>query len=160
MSVIKIPLTKGQFALIDAEDYPRVSQFKWHASKSREKYYAKSYIKQKPIKMHRLVLNITNSNILCDHKDGNTLNNTKINLRKASTSENSRNRLLDRDNSTGYKGVSKLENKFMSRIGIKGINTIYIGCFDTAIEAALAYDEMAIKLHGEFAKTNKMLGLL
>lgn len=28
--MIEIPLTKGRIALIDDEDYPRVSQIKWH----------------------------------------------------------------------------------------------------------------------------------
>ena len=52
----KIPLTQGQFALIDDEDFKKICKYKWHAQKAKNNFYAKTNVTvnktQKVIKMH------------------------------------------------------------------------------------------------------------
>jgi len=89
-----------------------------------------------------------------DHTDGNGLNNCRANLRSATQSQNGMNR-RKQGNKSGYKGVSRAtnSNRWQARIRVNRKAT-HIGTFDTRIEAARAYDEAALVLHGEFARLN------
>ena len=103
---MEIKLTQGKIALIDAADYTLVKDYNWCAVNTHNLWYAVGRQKgsRKQVKMHRLLLGITNSKILVDHKDGDGLNNTRENIRVATSSQNGANR-----NSTGkskYLGVS------------------------------------------------------
>lgn len=84
-----------------------------------------------------------------DHKDGNGDNNIWANIRSASDSEQSANRKIQSNNTTGYKGVKKNGSGYMARIHFKGIET-YLGTYTTAEEAYKVYCEEAKKIHGEF----------
>src|ERR1044071_7242485 len=77
------------------------------------------------------------------------------NLRECTQRSNTANAKKRRDNTSGFKGVTKRTNT----IWIAQLNG-HLGCFRTAEEAAKAYDAAAIAKYGEFAKTNKSLGLL
>lgn len=92
-----------------------------------------------------------------DHIDGNSLNNNPLNLRESTRSQNSMNMKVPSDNTTGYKGVTydKSRSKYMVQISHGGIR-VNGGRFNTAKEAALAYNELAKKYHGEFAKINEV----
>lgn len=159
--MIEIPLTQGQFALIDDEDFELVSQFKWYAAWNphTKSFYAqtntkKKFGKQRTIRMHRLIMG-AESGIQVDHANLNTLDNRKsTNLRFANRSENSRNRRKRVDNKTGYKGVAldKRCNKWIARIVQDG-KRVEIGYYTTPEDAYAAYCEAALKFHGEFART-------
>jgi hypothetical protein len=155
----QIPLTKGQIALVDDEDFEYLNQFKWCAVKARDTYYAirSGYDKgRKPqIKMHRFISELADSNILCDHKDGNGLNNQKHNLRVSNKSQNGMNRGPQKNGTSKYKGVSWFAkaNKWMAKITINK-KQMYIGCFNDIEDAAKAYDEKAKEIFGEFAWLN------
>lgn len=88
-----------------------------------------------------------------DHVDGNGLNNTRVNLRIATSSQNNFNAKRPLKNTTGYKGVTRTRNgeKWRARIKANG-KEIHIGTFDTPEEAYAAYCEKARELHGEFAR--------
>ena len=107
----EIKLTQDYVALVDDEDYERINQYKWFAHISRNvAVYAVRTInisKTKKIsqKMHRFVLGITDSTTQVDHIDHNTLNNQKINLRKATFQQNSCNKKKPSTNLSGFKGV-------------------------------------------------------
>lgn len=149
---------------VDDIDFDLVSKYHWNLLNVRGKFYAVAhyYISRnrwKQIKIHRLIMGVLDTpEIKIDHKDGDGLNNTRDNLRKATIAENTRNAGPNRKNTTGYKGV------FMYRTGdmvgrftatlIVNKKKIHGGYFKTAIEAAKKYNEMAIEHHKEFAYLN------
>lgn len=156
----EIQLTRGYFTTIDDEDYERVSQYKWYAGVTRCRVYAQRGVsirvngKQRVviILMHRFIMNAA-SDIDVDHKNLDTLDNKKENLRFATQSQNNGNNPLRQDSTTGFKGVTKAKNRYRARIG-KDNKRIGLGFYLTAEDAARAYDKAAITLFGEFARTN------
>lgn len=112
--------------------------------------------------LHRVIMGAIKRTEIVDHINGNIYDNRRENLRIGNKSENNINlRHLPRHNSSGFKGVhyDKVNNKWRARIQVNGKH-IHLGRFIDKIEAAKAYDEAAIKYFGEFACTNKDLGLL
>lgn len=97
---VKIPLSKGLFALVDAEDFERVSAFKWTASlesNGRNFYAIRRCYREKrrgiKIRMHRFVLGLPplpNDGLVVDHLNGDTLDNRKANLEIVDHLENMR----------------------------------------------------------------------
>lgn len=157
---ITIPLTQGQETIIDACDAD-LAEFKWHAQKSNSGYYASRNITivngdQKAIPLHRAILEKMLDRSLengewVDHKDRNTLNNRRENLRLADPSKNARNRKRPSTNTTGYKGVQKYgDNRWRVQIYIDGRNK-HIGLFDDLQDAINAYQDAALHYYGEFA---------
>lgn len=171
-----IPLTQGEYAMVDDEDYDFLSQWKWHCSNERGRKYAcrRQYRKDgsrrsKILKMHRVILGLTNPKKLGDHKDGNGLNNQRNNIRKATHKQNLRNRHTVRFLTSKYKGVYK----YISTSSYRGKSYKYVywrssitvngkekglGHFkydkNGETDAAKAYDEAAKKYLKEFASLN------
>lgn len=87
-----------------------------------------------------------------DHIDGNKSNNNIENLRIATPAQNSAN--IPAKDTTLPKGVTKVGFKYKARIHYMYKN-IYLGTFNTAEEAAEAYNAKSIELHGEFAFCNR-----
>lgn len=114
--------------------------------------------------LHRLIYQATNkgddiTGFLIDHKDRNINNNHPSNLRKVTHQQNSWNKkALGKIN---YKGVSwhKKSKRYQVRIWKNGKREM-VGYFKDPKKAALAYDRAALEVHGEYAATNKSLGLL
>jgi hypothetical protein len=157
----QIPLTQGLFASVDDDDFEELSKFKWYASKDRNSYYARrtEYLpdgKQKTVWMHRQILSLADSNIHCDHIDGDGLNNQKFNLRPCLPGQNRLNARRRKDSGTGAKGVIRMRRstKFYAQTGHEG-KRISLGSFETLDEARNAYNEAAKKVHGEFARLDK-----
>lgn len=155
-----IPLTQGKFAKVDDEDYEWLMQFKWQASLERGIWYAVSGFSNKEkgsgkLRMHRLILGLTDRYELGDHIDHDGLNNQRNNLRNSNHSTNA----MNKRKKTGleYKGVciSRIRGHiyYRSFIMINGQSS-YLGNFKTAMEAAKTYDKKALELFGEFAKLN------
>ena len=143
--------------LVDDDDFDVLSQFKWFIRKDRNRYYAIMVGSYKP--MHRLIMKVKDSKIQVDHIDGNGLNNQKSNLRLANNSQNAANRAkTTRSNLTSiYKGVHKTKSgKFVAGVRKDG-KYVFQKLFINEIDAAKAYNEAAIKYHGEFAYLNKIV---
>ena len=145
-----IPLTRGMMTVIDVEDYPLVSKYKWRVIGTKaKKFYAEAGRNRDRILMHRLILGITDR-LEVDHKDGDGLNNRRKNIRPSTRSQNN----MNRKSWTGrYKGVVAIAPQFQAFIR-KDHRKIYLGLYKTAEEAAMAYDVAAREYHGEFASLN------
>lgn len=149
-------------ATIDTEDINRAKVFNWYTAKNGSRFYAVaaiSYfmdgkIRQSPIKLHRLIKSFPDS--LVDHKNGDTLDNRKINLREATKTENNRNRSYSLKTITGYKGVydKKCGNKRYQVLIRFNNSRVSVGYYSCPHEAAIAYNKKASELHGEFFKPN------
>ena len=149
-----IALTQGKFAIVDAADYEWLNQYKWYASRSAEGvYYACRQSGSRSILMHREIMDPPAGHVV-DHINRNSVNNRRCNLRVCTQAENVRN-CRGRGTGSRYKGVRprREQNKWQARIAINGRGES-IGCFDSEIEAALAYDLRAIVLFGQFAYLN------
>jgi hypothetical protein len=149
-----IPLTQGKYAIVDAGDYERVSRYKWCLSRTGKQLYAQRRTGGKTIRMHQFIMNPPKGMVV-DHIDGNGLNNRRSNLRICTRPENTRNRRVNPNTSTGFKGVwrDKKTGKCWAQIYFEG-KPIRLGSFATAVEAARAYDRKAIELFGQFARLN------
>jgi hypothetical protein len=159
-----IPLSRGLNTLVDYEDWVELSQLRWHAWKSRyESFYGQRYLPkengvQKAQWLHRAILSrklgdeLTS---LVDHKNGDSLDNRRTNLRPASGTGNQANRRKSENCLSNFKGVtwSKEKTKWMAQCGSRGTKR-FLGYFADEIEAARAYDFAARERFGEFAKTN------
>lgn len=156
-----ILLSNGGETLVDDDDYERLSTHKWYARTIRgDTYVCMANGKEKGRAMHVFILGRKNGMVI-DHQNRNRFDNQKLNLRFATGSQNGSNSKFRKNNTSGFKGVSfdKDANRFKASIAIKR-KKISLGRFSDALDAALAYDAAAIRLFGEFACTNAMLGLL
>jgi hypothetical protein len=147
-------------ATYDIADHELVSQYKWYAWKHRTTIYAVASIrdangKQTQIKMHRLIMGVTDPKILIDHKNGNGLCNTRENLRICTNQQNLMNRGAQKNSTSGLKGVfwSKQQNMWFGKITISGKQR-HLGFFACKDRAALAYNEASKRLCGNFAWIN------
>jgi hypothetical protein len=151
-----IPLTKGQFAIVDDDDYTELSRFKWYAYKRGNIWYAARRLSKKEgrktVHMHTSILQ---SSRRIDHCDGNGLNNRRYNLRFSTHKQNTRNGGLRSNNSSGFMGVhwDSLRRKWHAQIKVDG-KSISLGRFDEKWRAALERDYAAIERFVEFARLN------
>lgn len=154
----EISLGNGLACLVDAADYEWAKQYRWKAFDPGGKghhVYAVVYTF-----MHRELMDMQSyGGMQVDHRNGNTLDNTRDNLRICTVAQNNANRGPLPSNSSGFKGVSVKRSHhpkgrpFEARITHNN-KSITIGYFSTAEQAARAYDTIALRLQGEFAWVN------
>jgi hypothetical protein len=112
-------------------------------------------INYKSYKMHRLIF-MWHFGFLpneIDHIDGNPLNNQIENLRAASRSQNQQNKKIQKNNTSGFKGVYKHKDKWRVRLMINKKSKSF-GLYDDIELAQLVAIEARNKYHGEFARHN------
>lgn len=165
---VKIPVSPGLFALVDADDAKKVMSQKWYVSKTKHHIYAvaKKWIcspnKYKRTLMHRLILDAPDGEIV-DHINGDGLDNRRCNLRLCTMRQNVCNQRIrttyaGKPTTSRYKGVTKDKRKrsgWVAQIVSYG-NHIHIGTFPTELEAAAAYNAKAVELFGSFARLNEI----
>lgn len=149
----ELKISAGAVTLVDDEDYERLMTIKWMLVSRKWTCYANANIRGKNLQIHRFILGVTDPKLQVDHIDGNGLNNQKSNLRVCLPGQNICNRRMAIAVS-GFKGVHITgSGKWMATIRFNK-KQYYLGSFLTKEEAARAYNEKAIELHGEFASIN------
>jgi hypothetical protein len=156
----EITLTNGMTALVDDEDYEKLTKINWYY---RREGYAVGNLPSPEkgvypkVLMHRYILDAPKGTQV-DHINGNKLDNRKENLRIANASTNKANDGLRSTNTSGHKGVTKASGSRKRKPWVAQIKVnyehIHLGYYATTEEAAKAYNEAALKYFGEFAKLN------
>ena len=156
----EIKLTKNKVALVDDQDFDFLNQWKWYAHESKGEFYARREKvkngKRTVIYMHRFLMRLKDKDCKkVDHKNHNTLDNQKHNLRFSSHAQNMRNRRSAKNTSSKYLGVSWCNTYKKWKAAITHNYKLFkLGSFDSELDAAIAYNKKAIALHGEFANLN------
>jgi len=156
----RIPLTQGKEAIVDDEDHEYLMQWKWCARRSGRCFHARRVLhrqggKQKFVYMHAEVAN--RAGLLghqVDHQDRNGLNNQRSNLRLATPLQNSLNRGLRQNNTSGATGVSWMRSCQKWAVDVSLAGRRFRRRFDDFNEAVAWRDAKARELHGEFAYLN------
>jgi hypothetical protein len=154
----EIQLTRGKFAIVDSEDCEWLSKFKWNAHERGRTWYARRVASAKTVFMHRAIMehhgyDLTSGEV--DHINGDGLDNRKSNLQVISHAENIRKSRVQKNNTSGYRGVSWHKGDCRWRVYIEVDNIRkYLGSFKNKIDAALAYDKAAKRYFGKFANLN------
>lgn len=147
----------GVNALVDPDDYDRCKAWSWQRSENGYAFRTVSYGRKRTEKLllHRFIMGDTCDKEV-DHINGDKLDNRKANLRLVTRSQNIANRPKRNNSTTPYKGV-RLANggpRWRAYISAKEIGQKHLGCFETAEEAAQAYDAAALELWGQYASLN------
>jgi len=155
----KIPLGEGRFTIVDPRDFYWLNFFHWTLDGKGENIYAVRNVipavgKSRIVRMHREIMQAP-AGLFVDHRNLNSLDNRRANLRPATHSQNMQNRGKRKNAGSIFMGVSfdKWTGKWKARIRSDG-KKMYLGRFYIEIDAAKAYDNAAKKYHGEFARLN------
>lgn len=160
MCSTRIPLTRGLFALVDDADFALVAPYSWQAvlngsGKLRRPYaMAQTRVdgRRVNIAMHRLIKG-TPPGFETDHRNHDTLDNRRDNLRISTSSQNQANRVIQINNVSGARGVSfdRASGLWAATIRVAR-RKLWLGRFETVAEASAAYEEAAFRHFGEFAE--------
>lgn len=151
-----------KIALVDDDVYEWAASTPWYVIYPR-KGYDKGYVvhtdnSSKMHYLHRLIMGAPRG-LMVDHRDGNTLNCQRENLRVATCSQNTQNQKLGKRNKSGFKGVNwdRRSEKWRSSLCVMQdgkMLSFNLGYYSEIQQAAQAYDAKAREMYGEFAKTN------
>jgi hypothetical protein len=153
-----VALTRGQTAIFDAADLPRVKGRCWQATKGKNTFYAVAQERSadgrlKKAFLHRVLLDVPDGFVV-DHINGDGLDNRRQNLRIATVAQNNLNSRVRKDCVSGLKGAfyDPRQDRYYSRIKSDG-RCIWLGSFSAAIEAAEAYAKASAKYHGDYGRS-------
>lgn len=159
-----IELTRGYVTVVDDEDYEYLNQFCWNAQgRNQGRYiYAASRFKTSPVDkfvmMHRLIMGVVECGqaLHIDHRNHDTLDNRRENLRVATSSQNQGNGRYSYGRSQ-YRGVywDGVRRRWRAQISIAN-RMRRLGSFESESDAAAAYNEAAVEHFGEFARLNEL----
>lgn len=152
-----VPLTRGEFAIVDSEDQENIEKFNWFCMDCNGILYAARWSKKSEgrskrlIFMHRFLSTAVAGSLDVDHKNHNGLDNRKENLRGCTRSQNNYNLRKNSKNTSGFKGVyyEASRDLWCAKIRIEGVRK-NLGRFKTPEEAHEAYCEASIEHHKEF----------
>ena len=156
----RIKLTQGKYTIVDNRDFKWLNQWKWHLRDTGKNLYAirRDYSSKPPkwVRMHRLIINAPD-NFQVDHKNRNSLDNRRSNLRLCNNRQNHWNLLRKKKAISELKGVHwhKQNKIWRARINFYG-KEINLGCYKDKYKAAIIYNKAATKYFGEFALLNKI----
>lgn len=138
--------------LVDEDDFADLQQFKWCMT---DGYASTTFINKSGerivTRMHRYILKVVSPDWVVDHKNGNRLDNRKENLRKATPTENSRNRKKRVGTASRFFGVTKSKRKWRALYAHRNL-----GNFDTEEAAAIAYNDAIDEADDQFSPKNNV----
>lgn len=142
----------------DGIDLDLFNSRNWYWRGGKGIKYLWGYPKGGPVKsgeyFARLIM-MPRFGFVVDHINGDTSDNRRENLRVCTVQENRMNQRKTTGKTSRFKGVSKMVERKMFVAQIKhGRKVIYLGSFESEFDAAIAYDTMARKLFGDYAKLN------
>ena len=150
----------GHEVSVDDQDVHFLSDFHWNVRASgRTSYVQKALFSDGQYvgyrSLHRLIMGCPDDMVV-DHINGDGLDNRRANLRICTAAQNTRNRKVNRNSASGFKGVElstapRTNNPWRARITVDG-RRISLGSYPTPEEAYAAYCRAAKKMHGEFAR--------
>ena len=148
---------KGEKYLFDKEDYELIKNYCWYMN---DNGYLVAHVVNsgKHIRLHRLIMNcISDSSILIDHINHNTLDNRKNNLRMVAYQQNAMNTRRKDSNISGTTGVSwdKEKKKWCATITYN-YKTIFLGYYSDFDKAVRSRKQAEQKYFGEFSYANSM----
>lgn len=153
--VINSPKYGTHVVIIDDADKAQVLQHTWHVqiNSRRKAVYAGTHIDGRTITLQKFLTSYNQT----DHVNGNGLDCRRRNMREATKTQNMCNRGKQKNNSSGFKGVTfhKTTKKWTAQIWAEGQKK-YLGEYFSKKQAALAYNDAALKFHGEFASLNEV----
>lgn len=152
-----MPLTQGLVALVSAHRYQIVvGEGLWHAARCRSQVYARRSVRAggvcRHVYLHRMITGAPDG-FHVDHVNGDGLDCRDENLRVVPPQHNSWNR-DGNPGASGYIGVTGHGRRWRARITLANGDRRTVGNFNTAYEAALAYDAAALRERGPFARIN------
>jgi hypothetical protein len=158
---VLVKLTQNQYTMCGVDEWFRVLiNHKWCALKHRKNgfYVATSIItngKHKTTHMHRMIYSVTDSKVFVDHKNHDTLDNRKNNIRIAIAGRNQQNALKRKNNTSGYIGVHWhiSYKRWVANIHYKH-KRIHLGSFFDLTEAAKNRDLYTLFYYKEFSVLN------
>ena len=122
----KIPLfNNSSFALVDDVDYAFLMQWRWR--RNNKGCAVRSEVingKRVVINMHRVIMNAQRGQYV-DHINNDRLNNTRANLRLCTQSQNQANRRRHKNNTSGYKCVTRRGSRFQSRATPQEVESLF-----------------------------------
>jgi len=155
----KIYLGLGRFTIVEPRDYYSLRHFKWFVHGNGSNLYAARSaltddLRSRIIFLHRQLMSPP-AGLVVDHLNCDSLDNRRANLRVVTQAVNMRNRRKRKNTSSRYIGVhfDKQRNKWSVHIRYNG-RKIWLGRFDSELDAARAYDVAAIKYFGASVRLN------
>ena len=147
----RVMALRGEVVLVDKEDFDRFGHRVWRVNTGGT---GRRFVLVGPDRLHRAIMQ-PGPGQQVDHINGDPLDNRRSNLRLCTPAQNSCNRGPQAHSTSGFKGVSwhKVHKRWTARIRLNH-KRHHIGCFDTAEDAARAYDDAARRIHGPFAFLN------
>ncbi len=154
----EIPLTKGKVALVDDEDYDGLAQYEWQFYAPGPGYAAR-FEKGTCFLMHRVIMQASEGELI-GHWNGNTLDNRRANLYRATSSNIGAQQRIRTGGKSRFKGVTwdSSNDRWRAVIRVHG-KKIHVGYFRDEEEAARAYDAAALRYFGPSAMTNSKGGM-
>lgn len=157
----------GYTVIIDEDDFEKIKPFTWHVMQKKALqeglYYFSASMREGSTGrwhnqfLHRFIMKCRRGDGLkVDHKNHNTLDCRKENLRICTSTENNQNARVYRAKKDGFKGIKEdtSTGHYLARIQSPEGKRIMLGTYATAEEAAKAYDRGALYYFKEFAVTN------
>ncbi len=154
----EINLTKGKTALVDESDFDWLNQWKWTYNPRINYAYRRKTVdgKYTCIYMHRAITDAQSGQYV-DHINRSGLDNRRENLRIGTQAQNIANSKLARNNTSGFRGVTRLGNNWLAQLSTTRSGkrkNLRLGTYSSSVLAAIAYDKKARELYGDFAYQN------